>query len=283
MDAVNYINTLDDLELSRAIPTEPTFGIVDLAADAGFLSQLYGSMAQANTEWSSLFLGSSWQADWEQGPILLDLTSSPDFARELVMMMEAKPLGVLIQSSADSAEMLQRCQRWLFNSDTSILRFYEPRMLTPLIAAMTEGQRSDLVRPGENLAWHNGHEWVQYLSTSENPEVGDKSSIVTAEQLKDVPWYRLAEHAREYAEYYRGNLVSHSDPQAWVMRCLMTANESGFKTKADQERWLRLAIQHGDSFYQQDAFRTVMEQQALTPAEQLTAMESNSETLNAQL
>lgn len=283
MDAVNYINTLDDLGLSRAIPTEPMFGIVDLAADAGFLSQLYDSMTHANVEWFSLFLGSSWQADWEQGPILLDLTSSPDFARELVMMMETKPLGVLIQSSADGAEMLQRCQRWLFNSDASILRFYEPRMFTPLIAAMTEGQRSDLVRLGESWAWHNGHEWLQYQTTGENPEVGDRSPVVTAEQFKYVPWYRFAEHAREYAEYYRGNLVSHSNPQAWVMSCLMKANESGFKTKADQERWLRLAIQHGNSFYQQDAFQTVMEQQVLTPAEQMTAMESNSEALNAQL
>lgn len=283
MDAVNCINTLDDLGLSRAVPTEPMFGIVDLAADAGFLSQFYGGMTQANMEWFSLFLGSSWQADWEQGPILLDLTSSPDFARELVVMMEAKPLGVLIQSNADSADMLRRCQRWLFSSDASILRFYEPRMLTPLIAAMTEGQRSDLVRPGESWAWHNGHEWVQYQSTSENPEAGDKPPIVTAEQLKDVPWYRLAEHAREYAEYYRGNLDTHSDPKTWVMSCLMKANESGFKTKADQERWLRLAIRYGESFYKQDAFKTVMEQQALTPAEQMTVMESNSETLNAQL
>lgn len=283
MDAVNYINTLDDLGLILAVPTEPTFGIVDLAADAGFLSQFYGGMSQANMEWFSLFLGSSWQADWNQGPILLDLTSSPDFARDLVAMMEAKPLGVLIQSNASSAEMLRRCQRWLFSSDASILRFYEPRMLTPLIAAMTEVQRSDLVRPGESWAWHNGHEWVQYQSTSENPEAVDKTPIVTAEQLKDVPWYRLAEHAREYAEYYRGNLNTHSDPKAWVMSCLMKANESGFKTKADQERWLRLAIRYGESFYKQDAFKTVMEQQALTPAEQMTVMESNSETLNAQL
>jgi len=283
MDAVNYINTLDDLGLILAVPTEPTFGIVDLAADAGFLSQFYGGMSQANMEWFSLFLGSSWQADWDQGPILLDFTSSPDFARDLVAMMEAKPLGVLIQSNASSAEMLRRCQRWLFSSDASILRFYEPRMLTPLIAAMTEVQRSDLVRPGESWAWHNGHEWVQYQSTSENPEAVDKTPIVTAEQLKDVPWYRLAEHAREYAEYYRGNLNTHYDPKAWVMSCLMKANESGFKTKADQERWLRLAIRYGESFYKQDAFKTVMEQQALTPAEQMTAMESNSETLNAQL
>lgn len=283
MDAVNYINTLDDIGLILAVPTEPTFGIVDLAADAGFLSQFYGGMSQANMEWFSLFLGSSWQADWNQGPILLDLTSSPDFARDLVAMMEAKPLGVLIQSNASSAEMLRRCQRWLFSSDASILRFYEPRMLTPLIAAMTEVQRSDLVRPGESWAWHNGHEWVQYQSTSENPEAVDKTPIVTAEQLKDVPWYRLAEHAREYAEYYRGNLNTHYDPKAWVMSCLMKANESGFKTKADQERWLRLAIRYGESFYKQDAFKTVMEQQALTPAEQMTAMESNSETLNAQL
>ncbi|ERS82396.1 hypothetical protein Q672_20200 [Marinobacter sp. EVN1] len=283
MDAVNYINTLDDLELSRATPTEPTFGIVDLAADAGFLRQLYGSMTQANMEWFSLFLGSSWQADWEQGPILLDLTSAPEFAGELVMMMQTKPLGVLIQSSADGAEMLQRCQRWLFNSGASILRFYEPRMLTPLIAAMTDMQRADLVRLGETWAWHNGHEWGQYQSTSENPEAGEKSPVVTTEQLKDVSWYRLAEHAREYAEYYRGNLVVHSDPQTWVMSCLMKANESGFKTKADQERWLRLAIRYGDSFYRQEAFKTVMEQQALTPAQQMTAMESNSEALNAQL
>lgn len=283
MDAAHYINTLDDLELNRTTPSEPEFGIVDLAVDDRFLSQLYGGMQQVTIEWSSLFLGSSWQADWAHGPILVDLTSSPNFARELMVMMEAKPLGVLIQSSADSAEMLQRCQHWLCNSDASILRFYEPRMLTPLMAAMNAGQRSDLVRSDESWAWHNGDNWAQYQSTGENPATVDKPPKVTADQLKDVPGYRLAGHAREYAEHYRGNLVSHSDPQTWILTCLMKASESGFKTRADQERWLRLAIQNGDDFYRQKAFQTIMEQQALTPADQLTAMESESETLNAQL
>ncbi|MDI9246711.1 DUF4123 domain-containing protein [Marinobacter sp. CHS3-4] len=281
MDAANYINTLDKLDLNVATPGEPTFGIVDLAADEQFLSRLYGGMTQVAIEWYSLLLGSSWQSAWEQGPILLDLTASPDFTCELIDLMETKPLGVLIQSCTDIATMLERCQRWLFNSDASILRFYEPRMLTPLIAAMSPGQRHDLIRPGECWAWHNGYDWKQSPSTDEKAEKDDSTPRITAEQLRDVQRFRHAAHAREYAQHYRGNLSSRSDPQAWVLGCLINANEWGFKTRADQERWLRLAIRNGNDFYRQEAFQAIMEKQALTPEDQLAAMESKSEVLNA--
>jgi hypothetical protein len=177
--------------------------------------------------------------------------------------------------------MVQRCQNWLFNGDASILRFYEPRMLTSLIAAMNPRQRSDLVRPGESWAWHNGHNWAQYQSNGDKAPTDDTPPRLTAEQLNNVSGFRLASHAREYAEYYRDNLVSQTNPQAWILNCLMNARESGFKTRADQERWLRLAIQNGDDFYRQEAFQVIREQQALPPADQLAAMESESEALNA--
>jgi Domain of unknown function (DUF4123) len=281
MDAVNYINTIDALGLRNTTPYEPEFAVVDLAVDDQFLSQLYGGMKQAAIEWFSLFMGSSWQENWKQGPVLLDLSGSPDFSQELMVMMEVRSLGVLIHSGAGLDEMRQHCQRWLFKSDASILRYYEPRMLTALLATMTEGQSSGLVRPGESWTWHNGQDWVQYQPTSENLLTEDQPPCLTSEQLRDVHWYRLAAHAREYAEHYRDNLVSQANPQTWIMKCLMKASESGFRARADQERWLRLAIKYGDTFHQQDAFRIVMEQQALAPADQLTAMESNSESLHA--
>jgi len=283
MDAANYINTLDSLALTETSPTAPQFAIVDLAVDDGFLGQLYDGMKQATIDWFSLFIGSAWQPDWAHGPILVNLTTSPDFASELVPRMEARPLGVMIHSDVSNTEMLQRCQHWLFNNDNkraSLLRFYDPRMMTPLMAAL-KNQRVQLIGAGELWSWHNGHQWQQYQSTSDSAAVGDQVPHVTTEQLNSVPWYRLAVHAREYAEHYCNSLLSHPDPQIWVMNCLIQARESGFKTKADQERWLRLAIENGDTCYKQDTFRKVMEQRALTPAEQLTAMESNSESVNA--
>ena len=284
LDAAHYINTLESLSLTESAPKASQFAIVDLALDESFLSELYDGMTQASIDWSSLFVGTKWQPDWAHGPILLNLDTSPDFGSELIAKMETRPLGVVIRSQASNADMLQRCQNWLFNSGEkqgSLLRFYEPRMVTPLMATLNVDQRSQLIAPGESWAWHNGYEWQQYDSAIENTVSEVETPRISQEQLDSVAMYRLAVHARQFAEHYHSSLPAHSEPQAWVVGCLIQARDAGFKTAAHQERWLRLAIEHGDAFYQQDVFRTVMEQQALTPADRLTAMERNSESSDA--
>lgn len=282
MDAANYINTLDRLVLAESPPAAPQFAIIDLAVDGSFLNWLYGSMKQTTIEWFSLFSGSSWQSDWAQGPILVNLTASPAFARELTTRMEAKPLGVLIQSGAFNASLLQRCQHWLLSStEASLLRFYEPRMLTPLMAALSDEQRRHLVAPSEHWAWHNGYGWQQYVSTTHEPPYEGPPPRISREQLNAVPSYRLALYSKHYAAHYRDHLTDYPEPKIWTMNCLLQARKAGFKTAAQQERWLRLAIENGAAFHKQDAFKSIIAQQALTHTEQLTAMESTSESLNA--
>lgn len=282
MDAAKYINTLDSLALTETPPTDPQFAIVDLAADDEFLARLYGAMKETAIDWFSLFIGSKWQPEWSHGPILVNLAASLEFASDLIACMQARPLGVMIHSLATNAAMLQRCQHWLLDStESALLRFYEPRMLTPLLAALNANQRHHLIAPSERWAWHDGHAWQQFVSAEGDAQPADPPPRVPREQLDQVPDYRLALHAKNYAAYYRDALTEYSDPTAWVMDRLLQAREASFNVAAQEERWLRLAFENGADFYKQDSFRAVMEEQALTPADQLSAMESTSETLNA--
>src|SRR5690554_755741 len=129
MDVANYISTLDSVAPKGEQPKEASYAIIDLALDPDFIGFLYDGQNQEPIEWWSLFEGSCWHASWLNGPILVDLRSSDAFCKQVLSRMERRSLGVLIGSSLEAPDLLQRSQQWLFCMDSSqerLLRFYEP-------------------------------------------------------------------------------------------------------------------------------------------------------------
>ncbi|MDX1636197.1 MAG: DUF4123 domain-containing protein [Marinobacter sp.] len=278
MDAAHYITTLEQTVPVSNKPETAAYAIVDLAVGHDFLQRLYEAMNPGPIEWWSLFEGSEWQGSWTNGPILVELSNSTAFIEQLASEMEGQSLGVLIESSASATDLRERCQHWLLGSDASgkrLLRFYEPRMLGPLLCVLGDGQRQQLVPPNEQWSWHDGAHWRSVAPTPDAAmDAGEARVTVSDDQLRKITPYRMAAESRNLADHYRERLAEYGDPATWVMARLLDAQQAGITQVSDQERWLRLVLRHGDAFPVADRFRGILDQTQRSASERLTALES---------
>ncbi len=277
MDAAFYITTLEDTVPQGDKPEATSYAIVDLAIAHDLLPRLYRAMANEPIEWWSLFEGTEWQTDWASGPILVDLRNCGTFTQQLAVDLESRPLGIMIQTSLDATNLRDRCQQWLFGAGRArLLRFYEPRMLGPLLCVMGQVQLRQFMPPDEQWSWHDGLKWrTRTTMATDSAATKDYSLIsVSEEQLRQISPYRMAAQAESFANYYGSSLTSCKDPIVWVLNCLLEAHGSGVNTVSDQERWLRLAIRHGDAFPRDKPYQEVLLQEQWSASERLTAMES---------
>ncbi|MFL1455946.1 DUF4123 domain-containing protein [Marinobacter sp. GN3S48] len=275
MDAAFYITTLEDTAPQGNKPEVASYAIMDLAVAHDFLERLYGAMANQPIEWWSLFEGTEWQSDWSSGPILVDLRSCGTFMQQLAIDMEARSLGVMIETPLDAQKLRDRCQKWLFGAGgAQLLRYYEPRMLGPLLCVMGDVQLRQFMPPGEQWFWHDGLVWRTLTGKDSATTIEESLTSVSEEQLRQVSRYRMAAQAESFASYYGSSLTACKDPTVWVLNCLLEAHESGVTTVSDQERWLRLAIRHGDAFPADAQYQEVLKQEQWSASERLTAMES---------
>ncbi|WP_165495839.1 DUF4123 domain-containing protein [Marinobacter halodurans] len=284
MDAASYINTLEQLGLEQRQAAAPTFAVVDLAVDESFLGQLYGAMTSSAITWSSLLTGTRWESAWKTGPILVKLSGHEKFASDIAQDMANQPLGMLIETPLDASSAHTYFQSLLLSTarqDETLFRFYEPRMLTALLAALGE-KRHRLIRKGEAWSWHDGYDWKACRSDFHAAtDLSSEPPKLSSEELASVPQYRTADKAIRYRHAYRSHLPDAPDQTVWIMARLLEARESGLKSSALQERWLRLALQHGASFQKTPPFEKVMHDPSMTPQERLMAMESLSESSHA--
>lgn len=278
MDAANYITTLDRIASRRGRPTDASYAIIDLAVDHEFLREMYNAMSWERVEWWSLFEGRKWQQSWSNGPILVDLKRSSAFVDEVISMMENRSLGVLIQTALGAGELLQHCRRLLLGPEESgerLLRFYEPRMLGPLLCVLDDAQRQHIAPPTEEWSWHDGLVW-RYSPQKQKSwgSVSNGRIFISDDRLQQLTPYRLAAESWGLADYYQDKLTEHPEPTTWVLTRLLEAHEVGISRLSDQERWLRLAIRHGDFFPSAARFQDVWDQEQRTVSERLTALES---------
>jgi hypothetical protein len=141
---------------------------------------------------------------------------------------------------------------------------------------MGDAQRHQFVPPGEQWTWHDGGVWRTHIAAvTDNAVLNEEPlSPVSEDQLRQASHYRLAAQAQDFASYYESNLISHKDPSVWVLDRLLEAHRAGMTKVSDQERWLRLAIVHGDDFPEIREYREILKQEQWSASERLTAMES---------
>ncbi|SOB78224.1 protein of unknown function [Marinobacter sp. LV10R510-11A] len=276
MDAALYISTLDQLSVASGKPALSDFAVIDLAGSPGFLTSLYGAMDRGPIRWDSLLELTRWQSGWQFGPILVDLRGRADFQAIVTDTLTAGAIGILIKNSLDYEETLAWSRSRLFalaESDDRLFRFYEPRSLKALLAAL--GTRTQGLLPlNWMLFWHDTNQW---LSWQDHSEIKPGSSVLewrlSESQLGSLPDYRMADRACRWASVYDDHLSSDGDKRLWVLEQLQHAHDHGFLKVAQQERWLRLAIQSGAPLLSDSAFRALVENADMTDEDRLEAME----------
>ncbi|MFV8571593.1 DUF4123 domain-containing protein [Marinobacter sp. SBS5] len=286
MDAAHYINTLESVAPRTAIPYDYDFAVLDLASSDKMLELIYAGMMEEPLEWWSLFEGTSWQSDWDNGPILVDLRNAVSFRAELSSQLESSPQGILFKSDTAVDELRQHLSHWLTESSPGseqLLRFYEPRMFGPLLCILADQRGQKLISVGSSWCWHDTHGWRQAVPKKyvNKFEIDPDPVLVSPLELKASELYWLAAEACGYAAYYADALPETEAPECWVFDILHTAKNVGFAHAELMERWLRMAIQYGEGFYLTEPAHTAFSNGELPAPDRLVTMESLMESVYA--
>lgn len=284
MDAAKYISTLDGIGVLRVEPSRANFAVIDLAVDDRFLQFLYEANHHGAIQWRSLLEGTRWQSAWHRGPILLEFAADPGFLESLKARLSALSLGILIDAPESPGQVFNWAQAWvmaLSDSDERLFRFYDPRSFRPLLATLGDKSRS-LVNSGVTLYWNHRDSWHAWGCEAGNePEELPTSFRLSAGELRELPRYRMADRAIDYADLYRNQLFTEGDPRIWVLEQLQDASGVGFRSAAQQERWLRLRLRSNAPLLTDPEYKSIIDAPEMTPADRLMAMESKMESARA--
>lgn len=284
MESAKYISTLDGLGVLSDEPCRANFAIIDLAVDDRFLQFLFESNHQGTVQWRSLLEGTRWQSAWQAGPILLEFAEDPGFMESLKARLSALPLGILIDAPESPDQVFHWVQAWLMalgDSDERLFRFYDPRSFRPLMATLGDKSRN-IVNSGATLYWNHRDRWQAWsCDGGDEPEGVPYSIRLSPGALADLPHYRMADRAVDYADVYRNHLSADGDSRVWILEQLQNASRLGFRAASQQERWLRLRIRNIAPLLTNPEYQEIMGRPGITPEDRLIAMESIMEPANA--
>lgn len=286
MDAAYYINTLEARAPRATKPCNYDFAVLDLASSDELLEEIYAGMTNEPIQWWSLFEGTNWQAEWDNGPVLVDLRNAANFRAQLSSRLEFSSQGIVFKSDIPVDKLHEYLSHWLTESNPGsgqLLRFHEPRMFGPLLCVLADQSCQKLLSAGTHWWWHDAHIWRQAVPKegSSSIKIGIEETLVSQLELQGSEFYWLASEAGGYATYYADSLPESKEPERWVFDTLNTAKNAGFANAELLERWLRMAIQYGKDFYLNEPVHTVFSNEELPTTDRLAAMESLMESVYA--
>lgn len=94
------------------------------------------------------------------GPVLIDISESAEMLQRCCEVLTATPGGSVIVTSSKVGlqELLQSLRNSLIvlsNNNEAIFRFYDPRTMLPMLAAMTDDERAQMFAPVRQFIWHH--------------------------------------------------------------------------------------------------------------------------------
>lgn len=127
----------------------------------------------------------------DDGPVVMRITRSNVLIDICVEQMNASPCGCLITTSEDIEwkTLLATLRQAIMvpNERTEVLlRYYDPRTLLPLLAVMSDEERSQLFPDIEQFVWTSEQQWL--VATMGEYEHEDKSPpwVLTDEKLEQM-------------------------------------------------------------------------------------------------
>ncbi|MBS8239560.1 DUF4123 domain-containing protein [Marinobacter lipolyticus] len=270
----------------KQITTEPggNFALLDLAQrdDKSLLSWLYSYFGNTQIEWEPLYNGSELQEIWNAGPILIALEQQNEFRSAFIERCEKEPLGILLNAPGTELAVLAKHLKSHVTAEldgkSSLFRFYDPRSLGPLLKVLQPNQSYQLMGASQWCWCHDGQWWATTESQSADWPEPEQPLVIGKAQLDALGEARLAQFAASLTDYYRPHIPA-PDPEQFVLAEIRSADESGVTLLADQERWVRLAIQAGVSLTESTNWKHLANDQGLSPSQILTHLESEQRTV----
>lgn len=278
------MTTIESIFQRTEKPENTDFAILDLAQkDEGqLLGWLYSHFDSSDIPWNPLYQGTELASNWSTGPILIELRDSQVFRETLIERYQSDYMGMLISapdvSLAAMADHLRSLIITLLDGKPSVFRFYDPRSLGPLLNVLEPNQRYQLMGASQWCWCHDGQWWMTTESGFADWPEPEQPLVVGKAQLEALDEARLAQFAASLKDYYRPHIPG-PDPEQFVLAEIKSANESGVTLLADQERWVRLAIQAGVPLTTSANWQQLASDQELSPSQILAHLESEQRTV----
>ncbi|PKF81425.1 hypothetical protein CW749_01945 [Vibrio sp. vnigr-6D03] len=115
-------------------------------------------------EFQSLFSEDLYQNHKGEGPLLIKVTDENALLSRLACHFERHPSGTFIESKLSFSELLDWCLHRLTSKNSgnlALFRFYEPRMLLPLLASFKPAERQTFTQGTTKITWFH-RRWLQH-------------------------------------------------------------------------------------------------------------------------
>lgn len=255
--------------------------IVDASFDTEVPAQVERHMSYGVERCVPLFDTTPYAGLQAAGPFAL-LCPAPgaltDYASSLLERADAGCVAYLhTVQSFDCAVEHWRSLLTVHTDDTPsrLMRFFEPRWLEPLLYSLDDAERLRFMGPMTHLAWRNELGWRHLANPRPDSPVDVQAPgwfHLGSERQAAMEQHRLKVLAQRFALDYQA-VLKRPKPVDFVYRQLQAARHAGFLQLAEQERWLRMALRQGDSFWSHSPARDVLARDDLSLRDKLIRLE----------
>lgn len=163
------------------------FAIIDPILWSEWIKHLY--MTTKEPRFAKLFEHTQF-SHIDDGPIIMEISDSAELARLCIQKMEQTPCGCLLTThrEVDWDALITTLRKRLLasNGQTSmLLRYFEPRTLLPLLAAISDEERSLLFQPITQFYWFN-RQWLMAPILGEYRSQPDYQWVISEQHIQNM-------------------------------------------------------------------------------------------------
>lgn len=166
-----------------------TYAIVELLLEPDLMQVVY-QKGVADLRHAKLFADTEYRDLANKGPVIVQLSPKNDSFAVLKQRFEAQPSGCFIQSNQPFDWVLAWARQRLTaqtGQASALLRYYEPRMLLPLLGGLNQDEKASFVSGISSIHWFH-HTWMALNARgisdqSIEPTAGYSGLVLSSKQL----------------------------------------------------------------------------------------------------
>ncbi|MGY2572390.1 DUF4123 domain-containing protein [Vibrio sp. C8] len=198
------IQALEQSPISSGFGEAKVYLLIESALMPNWQQDIYQHVNKHGKEapfFASLFTDTAYQ-HIEQGPVLVDVTHYPSLQVSWLEQFETLPMGcvLLTDNTVEVATLLDTLRHRLtvLKNDTStFFRYYEPRMLLPLMGALSTEEKPVFLPQVHSIYWYH-QQWLQAKWSSLQSSKAPLSSWnVTSQHIENMTTIMTAIQSQE--------------------------------------------------------------------------------------